>query len=87
MENKEKKKLYQGWTNLTGDGLKAEQARQIMKRDTAAKNAEGRQTNAVYASENEEFKAACIAASCEATPRQASKYRRKRGVAYNAKRA
>lgn len=85
MQIKEKRKLYQGWTAVSGDGLKAEQTRQEMKRTAATKNAEGRQTNAVFAAENDEFKNACVEASCEATPRQASKYRRKRGLAYNAK--
>jgi len=85
MQTKEKKKMYQGWTGLTDEGRKAEKSRQETRKAAAATNAAGRQTNAVFASENEEFKNACIEASVEATPRQASKYRRKRGQAYNAR--
>jgi hypothetical protein len=80
----EMKNKYQGWTALSGDNLKAELGRQKTHRETASKNADGRQTNAVFATQDEGFKSACVEASCEATPRQASKFRRKRGLAWRA---
>lgn len=39
-------------------------------------------TNKVFAKESTAFKKACEKASVEATSRQASKYRNKKGVAY-----
>ena len=43
-------------------------------------------TNTEFAKTNKEFKLACSRAGVEPTPRQASKFRRKRGLAYTKRR-
>lgn len=50
----------------------------------AAKNAQGQSTNAVVATGDAAFRAACEAAGIPPTTRQASKYRRKAGLAWSA---
>jgi hypothetical protein len=83
-EFKDKKPKYQGWKLLNEDGVKNERARQAARKEAAIKNANGRPTNAAFAAQNDEFKAACQEAGVEATARQASKYLRKRGRAWAA---
>lgn len=82
MSDKNAKNRYKGPTLLSGDKLKAEKERQAQKREAAAKNAAGRPTFAYIAEHDEDFRAACERAGIPATARQASKYARKRGLAY-----
>lgn len=78
---------YKGKKFFTDEVVKRERERQ-RKRDEAraAKNADGLMTNASFAATNEEFRNACEQAGIKPTARQASKYRRKLGLAYEANR-
>jgi hypothetical protein len=79
---KEKKKGYAGYKMVSEETIKKERARQAQRAEAAEKNAAGRQTNAYFAANDEGFKAACEKAGVPATARQASKWFRKRGLAY-----
>lgn len=81
MAKESKKKKYQGYRLIDGDAVKSEQTRQDMNR--AKKNADGRQTNDFFAKHDPVFMEACTRAKTENTARQASKYLRKRGKAYD----
>jgi len=76
------KKGYKGYKLYTEETVKKERERQNKRRENAEKNAAGRMTNASFASSDESFKAACEKAGVPATARQASKWFRKRGLAY-----
>ena len=78
----DKKLSYKGYNAVSEESIKAERARQEKRRQAAEKNAAGRPTNAFFASHDENFKTACIKAGCQPTARQASKFLRKRGLAY-----
>lgn len=76
------KKGYKGYKLVSDENIKKERERQEKRKEAAAKNAAGRPTNAYFASHDEAFKAACEKAGVPATARQASKWFRKRGLAY-----
>lgn len=78
----EKRKMYKGWANLTGEALKGERDRLRVREEQALKNAGGKPTNEAFAVTDQAFKDACEKAGVPATARQASKFRRKRGLAY-----
>ncbi len=82
MEKKDKKKMYKGPVSVIGQKLEMAQAAIAMKRATAAKNAAGAVTFAYFATHDEVFGAACNKAGIPATARQASKWARKRGLAW-----
>jgi hypothetical protein len=71
---------YTGYRVVNDGGLNAA----LIAAKRAVTNAQGKQTNAVFATQNPEFLAACEAGEIPATPRQASKYRRKMGRAWDA---
>lgn len=77
-----KKKGYKGYKMASDETIKKERDRQEKRREAAVKNAAGRPTNAFFAAHDEAFKAACEKARVPATARQASKWFRKRGLAY-----
>lgn len=83
-EIKKMKPKYGGFRLTTDEGEKAEKARQAAKKDAASKNAAGRPTFAYFATHDEVFRAACDAAGIQPTARQASKWHRQRGRAYEA---
>lgn len=73
MAKKEKKeKGYQG-PKLAGDN--SEYRKKALKRAEKNAQGEGKTTNAVFASSDGDFIAACEKAGVPATPRQASKFR------------
>jgi hypothetical protein len=78
------KQGYKGYQLIAQEKIKAERERQLKR---AEKNAAGRMTNESFAATNEEFKAACESAEIKPTGRQASKFRRHRGLAWEAHRA
>lgn len=79
------KQKYSGYQAGTEEDRKAEKARLEAKaKARAEQNANGGVTNDVFAATNEEFRAACSKAGVQATARQAGKYRRKVGQAYEA---
>lgn len=81
----EKKLRYTGFNAIGEEKAKAEKARLLAKAEARAKqNANGGVTNDVFAATNDEFKAACEKAGVPATARQAGKFRRKAGRAYEA---
>jgi Tfp pilus assembly protein PilE len=82
MAEKNMKPKYQGYDQYNEEKRKAAKAKLASKREAAEKNAEGRTTNAYFASHDTEFMEACERAGVPNTPRQASKYQRKRGLAY-----
>lgn len=75
-------KKYKGYDFMNDERKKAERARQEQRRDAATKNAAGRPTFAFFATHDEEFQAACARAGIPPTARQASKWHRKRGLAW-----
>jgi hypothetical protein len=77
-----KKPTYTGYKALSAEKEKSERARIQAKKDAAIKNADGRPTFAYFAAHDEAFIAACTKAGIPATTRQASKWFRKRGKAY-----
>jgi hypothetical protein len=77
---KPNKQRYQGWRSVGDGGLvRAEVA---LRR--ATRNAQGQSTNAVIATSDAAFREACEAARIPPTTRQASKWRRKFGLAWSA---
>jgi transposase len=77
--------MYKGWALLTGDDAKVEHEKIRARREAADKNrtAAGRvMTNASFAATDEEFKKACEKAGIPPSARQASKWFRKAGLAY-----
>lgn len=76
------KPKYQGYDQFNEEKRKAAKAKLASKREAAEKNSEGRSTNAYFATHDTEFMEACKRAGVENTPRQASKWMRKRGMAY-----
>lgn len=79
-------KKYKGWASLSDERAKQEKERINKRREAAVKNAAGRMTNASFAATDEGFKNACQRAGVEPTARQASKWFRKMGRAYEAQR-
>ena len=83
MEFKEKKKAgYTGYKALSVEKEKSERARIQAKKDKTIKNADGKPTFAFFAAHDEGFINACQKAGIPATARQASKWSRQRGLAY-----
>jgi hypothetical protein len=77
-----KKKMYGGYRAVSVEREKSERERLNSKKDAAIKNADGRPTFAFFAAHDEAFIEACRKAGIPATARQASKWFRKRGLAY-----
>jgi hypothetical protein len=77
-----KKPSYTGYKALSAEKEKSERTRIQGKKDAAIKNADGHPTFAFFAAHDEAFIAACTKAGIPATTRQASKWFRQRGLAY-----
>jgi hypothetical protein len=77
-----KKAAYSGFRALSEEKAKSEKARIEAKQNAAIKNADGRPTFSFFAAHDEAFIAACQKAGIPATARQASKWFRQRGLAY-----
>jgi len=80
--DKKKKTGYTGYKALSAEKEKSERARISAKQEKAIKNADGKPTFAFFAAHDEAFIAACGKAGIPATTRQASKWFRQRGKAY-----
>ena len=77
-----KKPSYTGYKAISAEREKAERQRIQAKKDAATKNADGRPTFAYFAAHDQQFIDACQKAGIPATARQASKWFRQRGLAY-----
>jgi hypothetical protein len=82
MAREKEKKGYQGPKLASDSKSNRDEARRRLER--AQKNADGRQTNEMFALENAEFKTACTNAGANPTARQASKFRNGYGLAARA---
>ena len=78
----EKRPVYKGYKAVTGEKEKSVRESIAAKKAAAQKNADGRPTFAYFATHDTEFIEACGRAGIPATARQASKWARKRGLAW-----
>ncbi len=85
-EEKKKRPQYKGHRVVSEETLKEARLALAKRREAAAKNAAAapEQTNAYIATHNTDFMEACERAGTPPTTRQASKFKRKRGLAWSA---